>query len=109
MADIGERVSYEEAVALVDILILEPESWLHARYYDWKHPSTRAAIVLSDIYDLTVAVNTGKKSQKPKPYPRPWTVINPESTRVGRGNKRTNEETKAILARVAGRNQGVQP
>lgn len=102
MADLGDRVSYEEAVALLDMIILDPESWLHARLADWKYPTTRAAMVLADLYDLTVVVNSGK-GKRPKPYPRPWESTSADTTRVGRKNTRSPEETRAILARVSGR------
>lgn len=103
MSDLGERVSYEEAALLVDLMAQDPETWIHAKIAGWKFPTTRAALILADSYDLLVAVNSTKKNKRPKPYPRPWETSQGESTTVGRGNNRTVEETKAILARVSGR------
>ncbi len=103
MNDLGERVTYEEAALLLELMVQDPETWLHARIAEWKYPTTRAALILADTYDLLVMVNSTKKNKKPKPYPRPWEVSQGDSTTVGRGNTRTPEETKAILARVSGR------
>ncbi|MCS4275339.1 hypothetical protein M2390_000500 [Mycetocola sp. BIGb0189] len=36
----------------------------------WKYPLSREGQILLELYDLTLAVNSGKK--KPKPSPRPW-------------------------------------
>jgi hypothetical protein len=103
MADINVTISYEEVARLVEVIVQDPESWLHARIADWRHPASRTVLTLADVYDLLVAVNNTKKGKKPKPYPRPWTGQANDSITVGRKASQTQENIKAILARMSGR------
>lgn len=88
-------MGWGEAVSLTRILCQDPTSWVASSMSGWEHPVSRGALVLMDLYDLTHAVNAGKR--KPKPYPRPWKVT---ESKVARSNL-TREETLAAL-RYAG-------
>lgn len=56
-----------EAVSLVQILLKDPTSWLHAAQAEWKHPVEREFFVLADLFDAFAKVNF----KRPTPYPRP--------------------------------------
>lgn len=66
------RMTWNEAWMLVRELLSDPSSRLGAARAGWDHPMSREAMVLADLWDLNVAVNTDKKKRKPKPYPRPF-------------------------------------
>lgn len=66
------RVSWEEAWMLTRQLLADPTSRLAAAHAGWDHPMSREAMLLADLWDLTVAANTDKKKGRPKPYPRPF-------------------------------------
>lgn len=64
------KVKFDELVLLVDVLLRDPTSWLHAAVAGWKHPISYEWTVNVATYDLLAQVYSGKR--KPKPYPRPW-------------------------------------
>jgi len=66
------RITWDEAWMLLRELLGDPSSHLGAAHAGWAHPFSREAMILADLWDLNVAVNTDKKKRKPKPYPRPF-------------------------------------
>lgn len=90
-------MSWGEAVSLTRMLCQDPTSWVAAAIAGWDHPVSREALMLMDVYDLTVAINTDHKKSRPKPYPRPW----PDVSRKIAKSALTQEETLAAL-RFAG-------
>lgn len=82
---IGDGVTYLEAIYLVAVLMRDPSSWLQAAESDWDYPVSREWIVLTHTYDLHAAVN----SKKPKPYPKPW----PDENTTKIGSKRQDRNT----------------
>lgn len=65
-------MTYGEAWRLTRILLNDPASHVAAASAGWEHPASRESLVLMDLFDVTMAVNAGKK--RPTPYPRPWPV-----------------------------------
>lgn len=63
-------MSWAEAWFLTMELAGDPSSRVGARMADWSHPMSREGMAVMDLFDVTVRVNSGKKS--PQPYPRPW-------------------------------------
>lgn len=83
--EIGHSVSYSEAMLLVMMLIRDQSSWTYAALAGWTSPATPEFVVLTEVWNLLAAVNSGKK--KPKPYPTPWADANTKrlgKTRVSR-------------------------
>lgn len=85
--DIGDRITWLEAVYLVAVLLRDPTSWLQAVHAGWKHPVSQEWMVAVHTYDLLAAVNS---KNKPKPYPTPWPSQN--ETRVGSSKPRSRAE-----------------
>lgn len=96
MFDIGDGITYLEAVMLVAVLMRDPSSWLCAAWNEWQYPVSREWIVNAHLYDLTAAVNAAK-GRKPKPYPNPFPST--EKRRFGKTDK-SPDEVKALLARM---------
>lgn len=67
--EVGDRITYLEAIYLLSIVLRDTSSWLQAAESGWDYPVSREWIASSHIYDLLAAVNSKKK---PKPYPTPW-------------------------------------
>jgi len=65
-------MGFEEAWMLIQQLVADPSSHLGAAHAGWDYPINREAMVLADLWDLTVAANTDKKKGLAKPYPRPF-------------------------------------
>lgn len=84
--EIGERITYFEAIHLLSILLRDTSSWLQAAESDWEYPVSREWIVSSHVYDLLAAVNSKKK---PKPYPTPWLADGAQRL----GNKKQSRKT----------------
>lgn len=62
-----------EACDLFDGLLRNTESELFTKRQGWKYPMSREAIILADLIDLTVSLNTDpKKAGQQKLYDRPW-------------------------------------
>lgn len=89
--EIGERITYLEAVYLLSILLRDTSSWVQAAESDWDYPVSREWIVSSHIYDLLAAVNSKKK---PKPYPTPWLADGAQRM----GNKK--QSRKSVIERL---------
>ncbi len=86
------KVDFDELVLLVDVLLRDPTSWLHAAVAGWKHPISYEWTVNVATYDLLAQVHSGKR--KPKPYPRPWK----DSNTVVKGKAR--KDARQILKRA---------
>jgi hypothetical protein len=95
MFDIGETITYFEAVLLVNVLIRETDSWLQARMNDWSYPVSREWIVAAHTFDLITAVNSKKKA---KPYPAPWPDVNVK--KIGSGKKQRSDNVRNLLERM---------
>ena len=67
--DIGDKITWLEAIRLVAVLVKDPSSWTQAAKNEWDYPVDRNWIVATHAYDLLAMVNSKKK---PKPYPTPW-------------------------------------
>lgn len=68
---------------------------LQAAYNGWKYPVSFEWMVLADLIDLTIAVNS--KNGKGKPIDRPWPK--PNSSRIGKTNL-SRDEVIAQLDRM---------
>jgi hypothetical protein len=77
------------------MLLRDHSNWTTAVTNDWKFPVSREWLVLSHIYDLTAAINSGKGS-KPKPYPNPF---NEAKTKSGKTDL-SREEAIGVLQRM---------
>ena len=84
--NIGDQVSWLEAVYLVAVLLRDPGSWLQAVKNEWDYPVSREWLVSAHTYDLHAAVNT----KKPKPYPTPWPDANSQRLRSKKPQERTS-------------------
>lgn len=89
--DIGNRITYLEAIYLVSVLERDPSSWLQAAKNEWTQPVSKEWMILANVYDLLAAVNSKKK---PKPYPRPW----PDSGTTRLGSKKPQKRSDVITA-----------
>lgn len=69
LADVPGRMSWGEAWRLTRELSVEPDSHVASALAGWQYPSSRAALVLADLFDLHHTIHA---KQSPKPYPRPW-------------------------------------
>lgn len=95
LEEIGDRISYLEAIYLASVLLRDPSSWLQAAVNDWKFPVSREWQVSVHTYDLHAAVNS---KNKPKPYPTPW----PEdgTQKIGSTRNKTREDVLKQLAKM---------
>lgn len=89
-------MDWGEAIRLTRILRADPSSMLAAAMEGWDHPISREALALMDLFDLDMAVNSGKK--KPKPHPgRPWKPTGKTTQRHGDVGGRSRAEVVEIL------------
>lgn len=87
-------MSFAEAWDLAEALSKDTSSHLCASLNGWLYPFSQEAIVLADLYDLTLAANVDKKERRSlKPRPRPF-----ESKNVGRSNKPTVSQAEIMAA-----------
>lgn len=91
---VGREISYGEAYLLVAQLLKDPSSAVYASANDWKYPLSREGLILSDLFDLLMRANSGKR--RTKPYPRPFTS---GAKRIGK-TKRSTAEVKKLLAKM---------
>lgn len=75
----GRSYSWHEAIYLIQALLNDTTSLLQASFRGWKYPVSREWMMLSELYDLTVKINS--RGGKSKPVPRPWP--DPNKKRVG--------------------------
>lgn len=90
-------MTWSEATRLSGLLLADPSSWVCASVAGWQHPLSREAITLADLFDLTYAANTSRKSNR-KPYPRPW-VADSQGRKHGNAAGRSRDEILEILGR----------
>ncbi len=93
--DIGETITYLEALYLISVLERDPSSWLQAAIHDWSQPVSREWMLVANLYDLFAAVNSKKK---PKQYPRPWQDA--DTTRIGSKKPQKRSDVIASLERM---------
>jgi hypothetical protein len=68
--DDGPSWPWGELWRLVEIVGHDPSSQLAAAMSGWGHPVSREWLVLADLWDVLVAVNTHKGASVR--HPRPW-------------------------------------
>ena len=83
-----------EAARLSAILRNDPSSAIAAAVEGWAYPISREAMLLADIFDIQHA---SKAKKRPKPYPRPWSVLVDITRRRGNADGRTREQVIDIL------------
>lgn len=89
--DIGNDITYLEALHLVSALLRDYSAMLTAAMAKWDYPVSREWILLSQLYDLTAAAASKKK---PKPYPGPWPSEG--SQRIGS----RNQDRSSVIQRL---------
>mgnify|MGYP003638578450 FL=1 len=92
IADLGDKVPWDEVVSLVVILHSDPTSWLQAAKAKWQHPISYEWTLAASTYDLLAQVNSRRK---PKPFPRPWA----NSGSVSKGSK-PRRDAREILKKA---------
>lgn len=92
------RMLWDEAVLLMQELLLDPTSHTAAAVAKWKHPWTREARILADLFDLTVYAHTPKeKRHRLQSYPRPF------ETKKGTVSRKPTVPQAVILAALIAR------
>lgn len=95
LRDVGREVSLWEIARLVVIVRQDPSSAIAAAMEGWTHPVSREALILMDLFDLELTINS---KRKPKPHPgRPWTQDGPTRERKGNVAGRSRAEVVEIL------------
>lgn len=92
--DIGDTVSWPEAILLLSVLLQDTSSWTQAAMSDWKYPVSREWIVAAHTFDLLAQINSKKK---PKAYPAPWPDTNVKKIGSGKAN---NNKVREFLERM---------
>lgn len=94
-------MGWDEVYRLTERLLTDPSSHVCAAVVGLRHPWSREAFVLADVFDV---LNAQHAKRRPKPYARP---SDQQPTRHG-GGKRvlTQEQIDAALARVAPEKEG---
>lgn len=95
MFDIGDSVTWLEAILLTHVILRDTNSWLTARTNDWKYPVSNEWIVAAHTYDLLYAVNSKRKG---KPYPAPWP--DPSQKKIGSGKAQHSDTVRKLLERM---------
>lgn len=91
------RMTWGEAWALTNALTADPTSRIGAAVNGWRYPMSREALILADLYDLTLTANTDRKKRgRIKPYPRPW-------KQSGKRSAKPTVDQKTIRAALAAR------
>jgi hypothetical protein len=91
--EVGRSISWREGTHLVEALTLDPSSLLAASLGGWRFPASHEWMVLANIYDLTLRLN----SKKGKPMERPWENV---TSRIAPSRIRSREEIDSILKRM---------
>lgn len=99
LAVIGDSMPVTEAARLAVILRHDPSSGIAAAVEGWKHPVSREALVLMDMFDVTMAqAHAGAKGPRPKPHPgRPWESVDADVRRMGNTGGRSRDQVVEIL------------
>jgi hypothetical protein len=90
---VGRSISWREGTHLVEALTVDPSSLLAASLGEWKHPASHEWMVLANIYDLTLRLN----SKKGNTMERPWENI---TNRIAPSRVRTRGEIDDILNKM---------
>jgi hypothetical protein len=91
--EVGRSISWREGTHLVEALTVDPSSLLAASLGGWRFPASHEWMVLANIYDLTLRLN----SKKGKPMERPWENV---TNRIAPSRIRSREEIEVILKRM---------
>lgn len=91
--EVGRSISWREGVHLVEALTRDPSSTLCAAISDWKHPASYEWMVLANIFDLTLRLN----SKKGDTMERPWSH---SANRIAPRGNRSREEIDSILNKM---------
>lgn len=75
----GQSYSMDEALAYLEGLSFEIGSLYHASKNNLHYPMNQVALVLADIFDLHVAINSDPKKPNNYRYPRPFEIL-PQGT-----------------------------
>lgn len=98
VADIGSAaMPWCEAVALAQVLHVDPSSMLSAAALGWDYPLSREALISLDTFDLLHAANTSKR---PKPHPMRPKAQTKRTNRYGNVGGRTVEEVTSLLVQL---------
>lgn len=98
LRDVGDRVTLSEVARLVVILRSDPSSAIAAALEGWDYPISREALLIADLYDLTVLANSDSKKGRPKPHPgRPFKSDDHRERKYGDTGGRTRAEVVEIL------------
>ncbi len=98
--DIGETMTFGEAIRLTERLSRDPGSEVAAAIAGWEYPVTREAIVAMNKFDFDhrlVWLKNGKKGAPPEPHPRPWPTGGDGTRRRGNAAGRSPEQVRQIL------------
>ncbi len=93
--EVGESISWREAIHLTVVLLRDPRSWTQAKKNNWKYPVSNEWMILAESFDLTMRANSKKK---PKPLPRPWPA--PNADQIGKTKKHTRADVLRNLERM---------
>jgi hypothetical protein len=93
--EIGESVSYAEAVDLVRALSNDPQTHLFADLAGWQYPYSRTDLLLADLWDLLAKVNSAD-DDAPR-HPRPYSDNPGTRKQLGDTGHRSEAEIKAKL------------
>ena len=99
--EIGNSVSWLEAIYLVSVLPRDVSSCLYASQNEWTFAVSREWLVLKDTYELNAAIATRKV---PKPYPGPWQAKN--ENKLGASNQRRDDVLKKLTQMNPKENDG---
>lgn len=91
------RMTWAEAWDLTAALGDDPTSHVGAALAGWQHPFSHEALILADLYDLTLSANTDRaKRARIRPYPRPF-----ETNRDREKSRRPNVSQAVVRATLA--------
>lgn len=100
MRAIGSELTITEATRLVDGLLADPSSAVHAAVAGWPHPMSIEALIAADQFDLEhlkTWAEGGKKGAKPKPHWLRPVTEDDDVQRFGNTGGRSREEVVEIL------------
>lgn len=91
-------MTWAEAYDLTTELGRDPTSHVGAALAGWQHPYSHEALILADLYDLTLSANTDRARRgRIRPYPRPFDTADKSRER----STRPAVEQSVVLATLA--------
>lgn len=94
-------MSIGEAGRLVTHLLKDSSTATAAAVAGWNYPMSREALILADLYDVTVFIASDpKKRSQIKPYPRPWPDVRIE--RLGSADHLSVEQFADVMKSTFG-------